>query len=176
MVVNNTTLARFEIDWVHSADADIAVATVIHEFVKDCDLMLRNEDDDPTKCVLLEPDQYHKLKVSDLVHFKGAASKKGQGEIETMNFQIQGKTETFILIKDRKGELTSFCQDGDSGAVVCSIERQGRYLYVLGTVIGEVLGTNPKRYLALFFYSGLQHLKQKHTSDFELCGQCTDKP
>lgn len=175
MVVNNTTLARFEIDWVHSADADIAVATVIHEFVKDCDLMLRNEDDDPTKCVLLEPDQYHKLKVSDLVHFKGAASKIGQGEIETMNFQIQGKTETLSWLKTEKVNWLRFVRTV-SGAVVCIIERQGRYLYVLGTVIGEVLGTNPKRYLALFFYSGLQHLKQKHTSDFELCGQCTDKP
>lgn len=180
MRLNNKAFADFEIKWEDGVDADIAIAKVKQEFVEDCDLMLQDEDEVSQRCLLLMPEEYDEKKVSNLVHFKGAASNISRGEIEVMDFKLEGMTEKFIVIKDRKeritkGDATLFCQKGDSGSVVCSIERRGRYLFVLGTVVGEMLGPDTKRYIALLFYSGLQHLNKKHESVFELCEQYKDK-
>lgn len=153
---------------------DINVAKIYKDHNHRCDLKLRDDKDNRMECILLDLErEENKNATPGLIHIKGASSGIGLGEIQAVNFFVEGGHGNCMLARDRKGEEKPFCKPGDSGALVCSNDRHGQFVNVLGMVIGEYTSTeeNYRGYLVYHFQSGLTHLNNTFAKEgpFELC-------
>jgi len=105
-----------------------------------------------------------------LVYIWGAKSKPGLGEIDADHFFVDG-CEHIILIQNRSKPETTFCEAGDSGAIVLAKRRNGDC--AMGMVIGayEAAGgkTDKQRYGALLLKPGLEQLGEENKCKLLLC-------
>lgn len=175
MTSEDQVLGHYLGEWKNGEDADIIVGKILEEHMQKCDLKLRDDKGNPLKCLLLDLERVSNSSVPELTHIKGASSDISLGEIQTVMFRISDKPENYMLLQNRRTrfEQSPFCKPGDSGAIVCSNDRSGNFVNVLGTVIGKFESKEEKydgnRYLALHIQSGLNHLKQKYQLQFKLC-------
>lgn len=178
MTSKDRVLGQYLGEWKSNEDPDICVAEIHPDHIDNCDRKLRDSLGNPKHCVLLDLGSENGCGMGpELLHINGASSGISFGEIQTDNFHWTLQAGDYMLLKDRKTrfEQSTFCKPGDSGAIVCSNDRSGNFVNVLGTIIGKFESREESytgnRYLALHIQSGLNHLKQKHKLQFKLCEQ-----
>lgn len=179
--------------------ADIAAAQVREQYLDRCQQVFKTQDDQEVKCQLLENTKDLEKSKGEMVHIWGAKSMPGLGQIVSCNYGLglgngNGAQGFHIIIKDRCNEFR-FSQPGDSGSVICKPSKDGKHLYAVGMLIGELLsritesdssdendsssddecgkfmekGTNrkTKRYSAFEIQYGIDRLKEAYHQNFE---------
>lgn len=165
---NGKDWAEFLGSWRDGVDLDIAVAKVYSDFIENCEKRLSDENDIPKRGVIVDRDQERLKPVSKLIYFKGASSGIGVGEVIQFRHKTASNNDAqYLVLKQRNGNASEkpFCEPGDSGSIICCVERRGRFVYVLGTLIGEIQSKSneyEKKYLALRIHSGVEHLFKKY--------------
>lgn len=178
LISNDQYLGSFLGPWTDQMGPDINVANIFPEFVAQCDFKVKDDTGHRKDCFLLDLEKENL--VSNLIHINGASSGISFGEIVTRTFRIDGYDGTFMLLQDRQtieGQ-SQLCKPGDSGAIICSNDRRGRFVNVLGILIGKFDSREERhtgtQYLALQIQSGLNHLNQRYKKRFRLCEQYAD--
>lgn len=174
-IEDDVVLGYFLGNWEHDKHKDINVADITNDKHKStCDLKLRDDNDKPMCCVLLDLEsEKSEDSIPELIHIKGASSGISYGEIDTVRFYEEGAPTNCMLAQDRKGVNKPFCKPGDSGSIVCSNDRRGKFVNVIGTVVGQYASREKGNsgYLVLHLNSGITHLNQRYQIPFELCEQ-----
>lgn len=181
LIWDNKLIGQFLGEW-ECGDPDINVAKIFGEYINQCDMMLKDDHGNPKKCALLglENAEGGEL-VPDLIYINGATSGISKGEIHNVRFRMHGEQETYMLIRDSSTskEQLPFCKPGDSGAIICSNDRRGRFVNILGILIGKFISreeyTEENLYLALHMNTGLKYLQQKYKQQFKFCGQYKER-
>ncbi|XP_060553744.1 uncharacterized protein LOC132714843 [Ruditapes philippinarum] len=105
------------------------------------------------------------------VHIKGAKTELGLGTIsvpEQIAVQNDNLDENYIIVEDRE-EGNAFCQEGDSGAIVCAEnpDKYGEEVHLISMVMGENMSKKGS-YTTVRLDKGLDQLKSLTNKDFNM--------
>lgn len=162
--------------WSHE-NLDIASIKVDAIDISEENRLFRNENGSPSPCKVIT--NCDLALVPKIVHFNGAKTKLGLGEIllERCFFKNENNsTGHYIAFGDRMsyGVVSiPFCKEGDSGAIVCANDKRGKFVHVIAMIIGKFTDNKSLEniYLALNMHEGLIELKARYNHQFVLCGE-----
>ncbi|XP_053382530.1 uncharacterized protein LOC128549573 isoform X3 [Mercenaria mercenaria] len=161
---------------------DIAAARINSQCISSCDKQFKNMKEEKVPAELhIVDDRDNTLLQGQTIHLWGAHSKPGIGKINIPDFHYPDSTESYIEVQDgsiAKGKPNAvLAEPGDSGAIVCIDESNGKKVRVISMLMGSTNDTvaqkDPKvkrKYLTLPLSSGLQTLEQRTNGTFLLEG------
>lgn len=149
--------------------ADIAAAQIHKDYRKMCKQVFKTQGGKEVPCLLLSNFEDLKTSSGENVHIWGAKSKPGIGKIISCKYElsIDNARGYHIIISDRHTD-SRFSQPGDSGSVICKTSKDGKTLYAIGMLVGELIshytdqGVNERRYSAFEFQFGLERLTEAY--------------
>lgn len=160
--------------------ADIAAAKIHNQYCNKCKQVFKTQGGKEVPCLLLSNLEDLKTSPGEIVLIWGAKSKPGIGTIISCKYElgIDKARGYHIIIADRYTD-SRFSQPGDSGSVICKTSKDGKTLYAIGMLVGELTshhtdhygkskmikgaaGVNEKRYSALEIQFGLDQLTKAH--------------
>lgn len=155
----------------HTDRIDIATAKIIDADKFQVETRFKDIHGRPRHCSLFQysnDDVSQILKQFEIVFIRGGTTLVGLGEI--VCFSVEHDGLPLLRIRNRADKpQEKFCQAGDSGAIVCSTNRDG-IMYALAMVVGESISSKPqKEYMAYMLKDGLEELSRIHKCTYRLC-------
>lgn len=147
----------------HVSRYDVAAVRVRKRDRDKVNLMLKDKSGREKPCELFSEDVNRILDRFNLVFILGATTRVGEGEIVRCSRDQNDCLN--LLIRNRSDTEDSFCQAGDSGAIVCSKDQDGR-LHAIAILKGRE--ENSERYVAHMLKDALRELSQTHGVSYQM--------
>ena len=162
---------------------DVAAARILADQQQTCERQFKNSRREPSRCQLYDFADPDYLK-GQRVHIFGASTRLGTGTITELEHFPRTAEEglQYVVIEDMEpieddgGVIERFCQQGDSGAVICADTPDDEYVYVISMLIGSInyneVERNPDlrgKYIGFRMTDGLRKLEEETSNLFSLC-------
>lgn len=157
------------------SNLDIAACKVDEEAVRNCEKRFKDSDGYPIRSKLFTGIQLSTLSALD-VHIWGAKSKPGKGRISVSKVyhRTDESMKVFIAIEEipEAGVASEkFAKEGDSGAIVCADDPDGKFVHVISMLMGGKMfdrDDRKQKYMTFLLSEGLNQLSLQQNANFEI--------